>query len=156
MICPFFLTTSDFTIPFSKIWCTLMHTAESDSAVWCTPWSLTQWCDAHLGVRLGSRMHIAHRGAFLKYFITWLHGGMYTAELDLAVGCTPQSFSKNFDHLTPQWDAHCRVKLLGMMHTVESDSAVGCTPQCFLKIWISRGNRNRIQKYFSLFIRGLL
>ena len=42
-----------------------------------------------------------------------------------------------------------------MMHTAESDSAVGCTPRSFFKIRISRRNRNRIRKYFSLFIRGL-
>ena len=42
------------------------------------------------------------------------------------------------------------------MHTAESNSEgwCRCTPQSFLKIWISRRNRNRIRKYFSLFIRG--
>ena len=35
----------------------------------------------------------------------WLHGGMHTAELELAVGCTPRS-------LTPWWDAHPWVRLV--------------------------------------------
>ena len=89
-----------------------MHTAELDSAVWCTP------------------------SSFLKIRIY----------LDSAVWCTPRS-------LTPQWNAHRGVKLRVMMHTVESESAGWCTLRNFLKIRISQRNRNRIWKYFSLFIR---
>ena len=63
-----------------------------DSAVRCTPWSLTpQW--------------ETHRWA-------WLRGGMHIAELsekfwllDSAVWCTLRS-------LTPRWDAHRRVRLV--------------------------------------------
>ena len=36
-----------------------IHTAELDSKVWCTPWSLTQWCDAH-------------RRVFWEIWFTWL------------------------------------------------------------------------------------
>ena len=103
-----------------------MHTAELDSAVRCTLWS------------------------FLRtfQFITWLCGVMHTAELDSLMGCTPRS-------LTPRCDAHLVVWLRGMMHTAESDSRVGCTPwRFFFNLNISQRNRNRIRKYFSLFIRG--
>ena len=48
-----------------------MHTAETDSLVWCTPQRLTPWCDAH------------HRD--------WLRGMMHTAEFD-SVGCTLRKF----------------------------------------------------------------
>ena len=42
------------------------------------------------------------------------------------------------------------------LRSVQFDSAVGgCTPRSFLKIWISQRNRNQIQQYFTLFIRGL-
>ena len=118
-----------------------MHTAESDSAVWCIPRSLTQLCDAHRGV--------------------WLCSEKNTAESDSVVWCTPRSrlssgsFLKNFDHLTLWCDAHRGAWLHGGMHNAQLDSAVWCTPRSFLKIWISRQNRNRIKKYFSLFIKGL-
>ena len=47
---------------------------------------------------------------------------MDTAEIDLAVGCTPQSFSSSkLEYLTPLWDAHCRDRLSGGMHTEEID-----------------------------------
>ena len=110
----------------------ILHTAELDSAVWCTPRSMTQRCDAHRGVRLGGGMHPAE--FFEKLW-----------SLDTAVGCTPQ---------TPRYKSHRGVWLWGVMHTAESDSTVGCTPWSFLKIRISRRNRNRTRKYFSLFIRG--
>ena len=74
-----------------------MHTAELDSAVWCTPRSLTPLWEAHHGV--------------------WLSGVMHTAESDLAVRCTPRSFLKNFDHLTLRCDAHRGAWLCGGMHT---------------------------------------
>ena len=45
--------------------------------------------------------------------------------------------------------------LITVYHTVGLDSALGCTPRSFLKIRISRQNRYRIRKYFSLFIKGL-
>ena len=123
-----------------------MHTAESDSAVWCIPRSLTQLCDAHRGVWLCSEKNTAESDS-----VVWctprsrLSSGMHTAEffekfwsLDSVVGCIPWS-------LTPRYDAHRRV-----MHTVE-----WCTPQGFLKIRISWRNQNRIRKYFNLFIRAL-
>ena len=83
----------------------MMHTAESDSAVKCTPWSffryfvfMTLLCDEHRGVWLRCMMHTtksdsaenAHRGDM-----------MHTAESDSAV-C-----------------AHGRVLLHGMIHTAE-------------------------------------
>ena len=94
-----------------------MHTAESDSEVWCTPRSLTPQCDSHCGA--------------------WLCSGMHTVELDSAGWCTTQS-------LTPQGDADRGVRLRGGLNTLS-----------FLKVQISQWNRNRIWKYFSLFIRGL-
>ena len=95
-----------------------------DSTVWCTPRSLTLRLEAH------------HRA--------WLRGWKHTAELDSAVGCTPQSC---FWESWYPW-------LCGMIQTAELDSALGCTPRSFSKIRISWRNRNRIRKYFSLFFRG--
>ena len=46
-----------------------MHTVKYDSAVGCTPWSMTQQCDAHHEV--------------------WLSSGMHSVKYDSAVGCTP-------------------------------------------------------------------
>ena len=42
-------------------------------------------------------------------------------QFDSAVECTPWSFLRNFDHLTPRWDAHRGAWLCGEMHTSESD-----------------------------------
>ena len=117
-----------------------MQTVESDSSVWCTPWIQTSRYDA-------------------------LCDMMHSAKLDSAVRCTPLSFLRTVHHLTLGWDAHRGAWLRSVMHTLESDSAVythtaesdstvGCTMRSFFKIWISRRNRNRIWKYFSLFIRA--
>ena len=65
---------------FSKI-SILMHTAELDPTVWCTPGSLTPRYDAPIG-------------AFLRNF----------GSLDTSVWCTPRS-------LTPWRDAHRGVRL---------------------------------------------
>ena len=106
-----------------------MHTAESDSAVTCTPQSLAQ------------RWHAHHR--------VWISGGMHTSESDSAVTCTPQN-------LTQRWHAHHRVWisngihsaviLSGDMHTAKSDSAVTCTPPSLTqrghshrRVWLSGG-----------------
>ena len=78
----------------------VIHTTESDSSVWCTPWSLTLQWDAHRGV--------------------WLIGMMPTAKSNFAVGCPLQS-------LTLQWHAHLGVWLIGMMHTAESNSSIWFT-----------------------------
>ena len=69
---------------------------------------------------------------------------------------TAKFFLKKNGHLTLQWESHWGAWLRGGMHTAaELDSKVWCILQSFVKIWISRWNRNRIRKNFSLFIRGL-
>ena len=79
--------------------------------MWCTPWSLTPWYDAHCGAWLLSVMHTAK---FVKKLLS----------LDSAVWITLWS-------LTSQWDAHCGVWLRGVMHTVEWRWAIcsGCSPK---------------------------
>ena len=63
-----------------KAWLSgMMHTRESDSAVWCTSRS------------------------FLEMFITWLCGVQHTAELDSAVGCTPRSVTPRYDSHCGVW-----------------------------------------------------
>ena len=57
----------------------------------------------------------------------WLSGVMHTKESDSAVRCTPQSVSKNVDHLPPRCHAHRRARLRGGMHIAELDSLVRCT-----------------------------
>ena len=82
----------------------VMHTTELDSAVWCTPGSLTPWWDAH-------------------------HGGMHTTELDSAVWCTQPSLTPRCDaHRRVLWEIGV-TWLRGVMHTAELDSAVWCTPR---------------------------
>ena len=77
-----------------------MHTVESGSKVWCTPWSLAQRYDAHCGV--------------------WLKGVMHTMESGSKVWSTPWSLAQSCD-------AHRGVWLKGMMHTMESGSNELCT-----------------------------
>ena len=89
--------------------CSVMRSTESDSAVWCTPWSLTPRWDAH------------HR-VFWELFILWLRSVMHTTEIDSAVWCTLHS-------------AHCRAWLRSGMHTAELDSGVWCTPQSLIPRW---------------------
>ena len=48
----------------------------------------------------------------------------------------------------------CAVCLFVVIHTGEIDSAVEGILRSFYKIWISRRNWKRFQKYFSLFVRG--
>ena len=128
----------------------------TDSAVGCTLRSQTRRYDAYPGAWLSCVMHTAESNSAvrrtLRSLTQWCdaHRGV-----DSAVGCTLRSFLKNFDHLTLWCDAHRGAWLHGGMHNAQLDSAVWCTPRSFLKIWISRQNRNRIQKYFSLFIKGL-
>ena len=127
-----------------------MHTVESDSVVWCTPWSLTQRCDTHRGVWLRgeptpwslTQRCDAHRGVRLG-------GGMHTAEFFKKIWSLDSSVWYTRQSLTPWWDAY-RGAWLRVMHTAE-----WCTPQSFLKIRISWRNQNRIRKYFNLFIRAL-
>ena len=78
------------------------------------------------------------------------------AESDSVVCIIPRS-------QTPRCAAHRGVKLRGVHSTAESSSVVCITPRSQtahrgVKIercdQISRRNRNRIQKYFSLLIRG--
>ena len=70
------ITPQSLTLQYNALrraWlCGGMHTAELDYMVWCTPWSLTQPCDAHLH-NLESRLHT---------FRVWLSGKHYTAESD--------------------------------------------------------------------------
>ena len=63
----------------------------------------------------------------------WLSCGMHTTEINLAVGCTMQSFSKNVKPLMLQCDAHLGYWLCSLMHmhTAEINSAVWCIPQGF-------------------------
>ena len=57
----------------------MQNTAELDSAVGSTPWSLTSRWNAHCGV-------------FWESWYPWLRGMMHTGELGSAVGCTPRNF----------------------------------------------------------------
>ena len=70
----------------------------------------------------------------INFFLNNLACGMmHIAELDSAVGCTPQSFF---------WDI------------LFLNSTVGCTTRSlFKKFRKSRQNQKRIRKYFSLFVR---
>ena len=75
----------------SAVWCTV-HTAKLDSVVGCTPWSLTPQYDTNLGA--------------------WLLDVMHTAILII------------LGHFTLWWDAHCgawfcRVWLSNVHHTAE-------------------------------------
>ena len=85
-------TNKDFDLtPRCAVWLRcVMHTAELDSAVGCTPQSLTPWWQAHRGARLCGGMHTAE--LFEKFW-----------SLDSEVWCTPRS-------LTPRWDAHRGVR----------------------------------------------
>ena len=52
--CPFKSNQGLTKISILTSWCAVwlrgvMHTMELNSVVWCTPWSLTPWCDAHHG-----------------------------------------------------------------------------------------------------------
>ena len=143
-----------------------------DSAVCSAVWHI----DSAVHGMHTTESNLAHRG-------DWLSGVMDTAEIDLAVGCTPQSFSSSkLEYLTPLWDAHCRDRLSGGMHTEEIDKwlcgvmyTAGIYKRCdpphgdwlrssgvmnvgidltIFKILISWRNRKRILKYFSLFISG--
>ena len=42
-----------------EIDCSMMHTTESDLAVWCRSWRLSPWYDTHHGDWLSSGMHTA-------------------------------------------------------------------------------------------------
>ena len=70
----------------SAVWCTLQ---KLDSAVECTPRSLTLQYDAHSGAWLHDVMHTAE--FFWEIWVTWLRGGMHTAESDSKVCITPRS-----------------------------------------------------------------
>ena len=83
---------------FSKI-SILMHTAELDPTVWCTPGSLTPRYDAPIGAFWEILGHLtplcdAHRGA-------WLRGGMHTAESDYQYD---KKFLCFFEFLTSTFD----------------------------------------------------
>ena len=67
----------------------------------------------------------AYRGDFFEILSPWLPGVMHTAEINSAVGCTPQ-------RLTPPWDAHRGDWL----------SKVCYTPLSQLWDWIYQRNRN--------------
>ena len=99
-----------------------------DSAVWCTPRSLTDFA-----VQCTPRK-------FSEILISWLTEWSLSPQWDAQSGtwlCSGMHTSELFE------------KFLSL------DSLVWCTPRSFLKIWISWRNRNWIRKYFSLFIRGL-
>ena len=130
----------------------VMHTAELDSAVGCTPRSPTDlkmsvFCVFILATSFDSILSKNNCDLQYQFQINiwvWLCGGMHIAEL-----------LKNFSSLDSAVWCTLRAWLHGMMHTAESESAVGCTPFSFLKIQISWQNRYRIRKFFSLFIKGL-
>ena len=65
-------------ITIIKFWIKTDTWQVTDSAVWCTPWSLTPRYDADQGV-------------FLYILFSWLRGEMHTSELDSTVWCTPGS-----------------------------------------------------------------
>ena len=105
--CPFKsnqrLTKISILTPWCASWLRgVMHTAELDSAVGCTPHSLTLQCDVHRGV--------------------WLCGVMHTVEPDSAVWCTAKIFEKfgavysavwcTPRSLTLRWVAHRGVRLI--------------------------------------------
>ena len=114
-----------------RFWCWLRG-VHFDSAMWCTPRSLTPGWDAHRGGWSYLRILVqltppcaAHREVFFGNF------GL----LDSAVWSTPRS-------LTPRSDAHRGVWIRGVIHTGESDSTMGCIPWVFWKIfinWLSGG-----------------
>ena len=110
---------------------------------------------AHGGDHLCSGLHnahpeiisavVAHRG-YRLYGVHRDHlgGVMHTVEMISAVCCTPRRLS--------QWCATHPGDDLRGVHTAEIISAVCCTPRRKLCDRISRGYRNQIRKYFSLFI----
>ena len=61
-----------------------MHTTESDSAVWCTPWSLTLWWDTHCT-------------SFWEILFSLLRAVLWTQQL---------SGMMHNAELTPQWNIH--------------------------------------------------
>ena len=92
---------------------------------------------------------VAHRWDRLCVYRDHLPGVMNTGEMIFAVCCTQLRSSLGCIQRSSPWcDAHCT------MHTREMISAVWCTPRRSLCYRISRRNRNRILKYFRLFIRG--
>ena len=73
----------------------------------------------------------------------WLQGAMHTVE---------SSFLRNFDHLTPWCDTHCRARLRSGMHSLELDSVVGCTPWSSTLRWDALAHhRVRLVFRFSCF-----
>ena len=100
-----------------KIKC-LMHTAEIDSPVGCTPWRLSPQNDAHREVFLRyCEFLTSERFGTIDYAVIcivhlrdWLSSVMHTSEIDLAVWCTLQ-------RLIPQWD----VFWVGLKGTVSLD-----------------------------------
>ena len=96
-------------ITIIKFWTKTDTWQVTDSAVWCTPPSLTLRRDEHPGARLRSGMHTAEFFQILFFMtprcdahrVAWLCGRMHTTELDSGVWCTPWS-------QTPRDDAHRR------------------------------------------------
>ena len=73
----------------------------------------------------------------------WLQDAMHTVE---------SSFLRNFDHLTPWCDTHCRARLRSGMHSLELDSVVGCTPWSSTLRWDTLAHhRVRLVFRFSCF-----
>ena len=110
----------------------VINTREIYSAV-C---SLSLRCDTHRGDWLCSVQFVSSLWYTPGY---WLCGVQFVSLLWYTPG-----------RLT----LRCAVCLFVVIHTGEIDSAVEGILRSFYKIWISRRNWKRFQKYFSLFVRG--
>ena len=97
----------------------VMHITKLDSAVWCTPRSLT-----HPHCNMNRRV--------------WVSNVMHITKLDSAVWFTPRSLTH------PQCDKNRRAWVSNVMHITKFDSAVRCTlrslthPQCYTnrRVWV--------------------
>ena len=109
--------------------------------MWCTSWSLTLQCDAHLGVQLRSVMHILESSSAVWWHLgVWLSSVMHIFVSNSIVWCTSWS-------LTQQSDDHLGVWLSSVNDTVDSDSRVIATP------W---NKSTRISLIFSLTVVSFL
>ena len=125
----------------------MVHTAEIDVAVWCTPPRLTpRW--AGLGI---------------CSLVSWANHSFFAQKMSDSLKKTSSSLIRSFlvryPHLS--WATWANHSLLLISHEgperfAHSRSFVlmGCTLQSFLKIPISWRNQKRIWKYSSLFISG--
>ena len=137
--------------------CSVLHTAEIDSVV-CTEIISVVWAH-HKDNLHGILQHTVEtitsvcntpRGSSPRYVAHHednLCDVLQTAEIISAVCFTLRRSSQ-------QCATYRGYHLSGVQHTADIISAVSCTPQRQLCDSISQLKQNRIQKYFSLFIRG--